>query len=61
MIHELYITRIMLQVCAHARTITGLDIARESGLMLSTSEDSNIRVWQLNPTSPDLPVSLLFV
>ncbi|KAK3861148.1 hypothetical protein Pcinc_032852 [Petrolisthes cinctipes] len=55
-IFNLQCGRIIAEVCGHARSITGLDIAKESGLMLTTSEDSYIRVWQLNPSSSDLPV-----
>ncbi|XP_071532416.1 WD repeat-containing protein 54-like [Panulirus ornatus] len=47
--------QIVAEVCGHVRCITGLDVARETGLVLTTSEDTFTRVWQLNPR-PDLPI-----
>lgn len=38
---------ILAEVTAHARWITAVDIAEESGLALSVSEDSFVRIWQL--------------
>ncbi|KAI8490742.1 WD repeat-containing protein 54-like [Branchiostoma floridae x Branchiostoma belcheri] len=35
------------EVCAHARWISSLDILPESGQLLSASEDSYARIWQL--------------
>lgn len=38
-------------VNAHARWINAIDVAKNTGLVLSTSEDSFVRVWQLIPGS----------
>ncbi|XP_022660746.1 WD repeat-containing protein 54-like isoform X2 [Varroa jacobsoni] len=45
------------EVTAHARWITALDIAAQSGLLVSVSEDAFIRVWQLYP-SPSSPMTI---
>ncbi|XP_050396468.1 WD repeat-containing protein 54 [Patella vulgata] len=39
--------KIGAEVTAHARMINGIDIATQSGLVLSVSDDSFFRVWQL--------------
>lgn len=36
-------------VSAHARWINAIDVARETGMVVSASEDSYVRVWQLIP------------
>lgn len=36
------------EVAAHSRWITGLDVASDSLLLVSCSEDSTFSVWQLN-------------
>ncbi|XP_067129363.1 WD repeat-containing protein 54-like [Centruroides vittatus] len=38
---------LLAEVAAHARWITAVDIAEDSGLALSVSEDSFVRIWQL--------------
>ncbi|XP_045131912.1 WD repeat-containing protein 54-like [Portunus trituberculatus] len=48
--------RILAEVCAHARCITGLDVARDSGMVVTAGEDSFMRVWQLHPSRPDHPI-----
>ena len=35
---------------AHARCVTSVDVARGSGLVLSTGEDTFIRIWQILET-----------
>ncbi|KAK3762896.1 hypothetical protein RRG08_051049 [Elysia crispata] len=35
------------EVTAHARAVNAVDIAKESGLVLSVSDDTFLRVWQL--------------
>lgn len=37
--------------CAHARWINAIDVAKDSGMLLSASEDSYVRVWQLRSGS----------
>lgn len=49
-----------IEVAAHAKWITALDIAPESGLILSVSEDSFAKVWQLSG-SPDNLVSMILL
>lgn len=39
------------EICAHARSITAVDIATRAGLALSASEDGFVRIWDLNPGS----------
>jgi len=39
---------IKLEVAAHAKWINAIDIAEESGTLLTSSEDSYVRVWDLN-------------
>ncbi|XP_060581903.1 LOW QUALITY PROTEIN: WD repeat-containing protein 54-like [Ruditapes philippinarum] len=41
-------------VNAHARWINAIDIAKESGMVVSVSEDSYARVWQLIPGNPPI-------
>ncbi|GFO36909.1 WD repeat-containing protein 54 [Plakobranchus ocellatus] len=35
------------EVTAHARTINAVDIAKDSGVVLSVSDDTYLRIWQL--------------
>ncbi|XP_024083596.1 WD repeat-containing protein 54-like [Cimex lectularius] len=35
------------EVCAHAKWITAIDVAPESGFVLSVSEDSFAKIWQI--------------
>lgn len=37
----------LAQIDAHARSITSLSLAPKSGYILSTSEDSIVRVWKI--------------
>ncbi|XP_050718564.1 WD repeat-containing protein 54-like isoform X1 [Eriocheir sinensis] len=48
--------QILAEVCAHACSITGLDVAQETGLAISVSEDTFVRIWQLHLSSPELPI-----
>ncbi|XP_049777534.1 WD repeat-containing protein 54-like [Schistocerca cancellata] len=41
--------QLLYDVTAHARPVTALDFTPEAGLLLSVSEDSFIRIWQLEP------------
>lgn len=54
-IFNLHNGQIVAEVCGHVRSITGMDVAQETGLVLTTSEDTFVRVWQLNPDT-SLPV-----
>ncbi|KAL3172124.1 hypothetical protein MRX96_013269 [Rhipicephalus microplus] len=40
--------QLMAEATAHARWITAIDVAPDSGLALSVAEDSYVRVWQLD-------------
>nr|XP_053637687.1 WD repeat-containing protein 54-like isoform X1 [Cherax quadricarinatus] len=48
--------KIVAEVCAHVQSITGLDVAQDTGLVLTASEDTFLRVWQLNLDSSCLPI-----
>ncbi|KAK9500340.1 hypothetical protein O3M35_001621 [Rhynocoris fuscipes] len=37
-----------VEVCAHAKWITAIDVAPESGYILSVSEDSFAKIWQIS-------------
>lgn len=37
----------LAEVCAHSRWINAMDISQESGLLVSASEDSYVRVWKI--------------
>ena len=50
---------LICEVTAHARWITALDLAPESQLLLSTSEDCFVRVWRLNASS-SIPIEHVF-
>ncbi|CAG2166385.1 unnamed protein product [Oppiella nova] len=39
--------QIISEVSAHAKWVTAIDVAPETGLILSTSEDSFVRIWKL--------------
>ncbi|VVC32188.1 WD40/YVTN repeat-like-containing domain,WD40-repeat-containing domain,WD40 repeat [Cinara cedri] len=41
----------IIQVSAHARSITSMSAAKDTDLLLTVSEDSWIRVWKLNSTT----------
>lgn len=38
----------VVQVSAHARSITSMSAAKDADLLLTVSEDSWIRVWKIN-------------
>ncbi|XP_052122234.1 WD repeat-containing protein 54-like isoform X2 [Frankliniella occidentalis] len=42
----------LVEVAAHARWITALDLAPDSGRLLSVGEDSLVRVWQIREEQP---------
>jgi hypothetical protein len=42
------------EVTAHARCVTSLHVAKNTGRLLSGSEDTFIRVWQLSEESPEV-------
>jgi len=44
--------RIMCEIAAHNGWITGMDLASQSGLLLSCAEDGYVRVWQLATKGP---------
>ena len=52
----LILVSLLPKVCGHAKAVTALDVAEHSGLVMTTSEDTFVRVWQLDP-SGDCPVS----
>ncbi|CAL4067787.1 unnamed protein product [Meganyctiphanes norvegica] len=52
----LHNAKILAEVCGHARSVMGLDIAEESGLALSASEDTFVRVWQLGAGIGKAPI-----
>ncbi|CAL1530198.1 unnamed protein product [Lymnaea stagnalis] len=37
------------EVAAHARAINAIDVSRESGMLISVSDDTFFRLWQLRP------------
>lgn len=39
------------EISAHARWITAVDFAEKSGILLSTSEDSFVRLWQIGSSA----------
>lgn len=43
---------IICEVSAHNGWITGMDLASQSGLLLTSGEDSYVRVWQLATKGP---------
>ena len=43
---------IICEVSAHNGWITGMDLASQSGLLLTCGEDSYVRVWQLANKGP---------
>uniref|UniRef100_A0A672TVM9 WD repeat domain 54 n=1 Tax=Strigops habroptila TaxID=2489341 RepID=A0A672TVM9_STRHB len=51
--------RLRAQVNAHARWINALDLAPETGKLLSGAEDSFVHIWKLsrNPDTDDIEVS----
>ena len=49
---------LICEIAAHARWITAIDVALETGHLLSVSEDSFARVWQIS--REDGRVSLMY-
>ena len=43
--------QILVDIAAHAGWITGMDLASQSGLLISSGEDSFVRVWQLSASA----------
>lgn len=48
----------LVEVAAHARWITALDLAPDSGRLLSVGEDSLVRVWQIREDQPMVIVKI---
>ncbi|XP_059469523.1 WD repeat-containing protein 54-like [Neocloeon triangulifer] len=48
-IYEAATLALRAEVAAHSRWITGLDVAPETRMLISCSEDSIFTIWQLNP------------
>jgi len=44
--------RLLAEIAAHNGWITGMDLASQSGLLLTCSEDGYARVWQLSTRGP---------
>lgn len=40
--------QLMTEVAAHARWVSAIDVAPDTGLAMSVSEDSFVRIWQLD-------------
>lgn len=51
--------KMMVEIAAHARWIHAIDIAQESGLVVSCSEDSFVKVWRL-PHDGETDVKLIY-
>lgn len=49
---------LMTEICAHARWIHAMDLAPSAALLLSTSEDSMLRVWSLKADDNQANISL---
>ncbi|GAB6022817.1 WD repeat-containing protein 54 [Chamberlinius hualienensis] len=47
---DLKTRQLLAEVTAHAKWITGMDIAQSTGLILTVSEDTFIRVWEVTPS-----------
>lgn len=43
--------QLLVEVAAHARWITALDVAMDEGTVLSVSEDSFVKVWDIIETN----------
>ncbi|XP_068217768.1 WD repeat-containing protein 54-like [Palaemon carinicauda] len=54
-LHNLQDGKILAEVSAHVRSITALDVAQETGYLLSASEDTYVRVWKLS-AEPSQPI-----
>ena len=51
----------LVEVAAHARWITALDLAPDSGRLLSVGEDSIVRVWQIAEEQPMVGIPKSFI
>ena len=47
----MFYRQILVEVAAHAGWITGMDLASQSGLLISSAEDGFVRVWQLSASA----------
>ncbi|XP_038070732.1 WD repeat-containing protein 54-like [Patiria miniata] len=48
------------EICAHAKWIHAIDIAPTAGLLLSTSEDTFVRVWSVSKDGDVTQIQLMF-
>ncbi|XP_071792598.1 WD repeat domain 54-like [Asterias amurensis] len=48
------------EICAHAKWIHSIDIAPTAGLLLSTSEDTFVRVWSIAKDGDVTQIQLMF-
>ncbi|XP_054766341.1 WD repeat-containing protein 54-like isoform X1 [Lytechinus pictus] len=51
---------LMTEICAHAKWIHAMDLAPSAGLLMSTSEDTMLRVWSLKADDNQAKVSLAY-
>uniref|UniRef100_A0A915HMN3 WD repeat-containing protein 54 beta-propeller domain-containing protein n=1 Tax=Romanomermis culicivorax TaxID=13658 RepID=A0A915HMN3_ROMCU len=52
-VYDMKIGTMIAQVDAHVGPIHCLEIAQETNLMLSASEDTTVRVWKTNTKTPN--------
>ncbi|PIK37781.1 putative WD repeat-containing protein 54 isoform X2 [Apostichopus japonicus] len=57
-IFDAFKATMMVEVCAHARWIHAIDLAPDSGLLVSTSEDTFVRVWSILKKQDDVHIQL---
>ena len=48
---HLFYCQILVDIAAHAGWITGMDLASQTGLLISSGEDGFVRVWQLSASA----------
>ncbi|XP_077992745.1 WD repeat-containing protein 54-like [Glandiceps talaboti] len=46
---------VQVEICAHAKWINAMDIAPSAGLLVSASEDSFVRVWEVRKGNESYP------
>ena len=46
---NLFSSSLTIPVSAHAKPIVSMDICNETGMLITTSEDTFVRVWMLKP------------
>ncbi|XP_072177853.1 WD repeat-containing protein 54-like [Diadema setosum] len=51
---------LLTEICAHAQWIHAMDLAPSAGLLLSTSEDTTLKVWSLKVDDNQAKVSLAY-